>query len=85
MRIRLTQPDALDSLMEFLKSRPDAIVEQIDDDELEVSLLGSYNHDAMRLQLYLRVRAWEAAHRPLRPSNELDAWPASCAKLISGE
>ena len=33
------------------------------DDEVEVSLVGSYNADAMRMELYLRVRAWEAGRR----------------------
>jgi hypothetical protein len=28
-----------------------------------VSLLGSYREDAMRLALYLRLRAWEAGQR----------------------
>jgi hypothetical protein len=32
-------------------------------DEVEVSLVGSYNADAMRMELYLRVRAWEAGRR----------------------
>ena len=31
--------------------------------EVRVSLLGSYRDDAMRLELYLRLRAWEAAQR----------------------
>ena len=28
-----------------------------------MSLLGSYNLEAMRMAIYLRVRAWEAAQR----------------------
>jgi hypothetical protein len=31
--------------------------------EVSLSLLGSYASDAMRIELYLRVRAWEAAQR----------------------
>jgi hypothetical protein len=31
--------------------------------EVDVSLLGSYNADAMNIELYLRVRAWEAGRR----------------------
>jgi len=31
--------------------------------EVSLSLLGSYASDAMRMELYLRVRAWEAAQR----------------------
>jgi len=30
---------------------------------LEVSLLGSRNTEAMRMELYLRVRAWEAGRQ----------------------
>jgi hypothetical protein len=46
--------------IEFLRLRLDAVAEQVSDDEVEVSLVGSYNADAMRMELYLRVRAWEA-------------------------
>ncbi|HET7354714.1 MAG TPA: hypothetical protein VFJ11_11800 [Gaiellaceae bacterium] len=38
------------------------MVEQLSDDEIEVTLLGSYQEDALRMELYLRLRAWEAAH-----------------------
>jgi hypothetical protein len=63
MRIRLSSPDLLDELLEFLRAEPSAVVEQISDDEVEVSLLGSYQQDALRMQLELRLRAWEATHR----------------------
>jgi hypothetical protein len=63
MRIRLSSTDLLDELLEFLRAEPSAVVEQLSDDEVEVSLLGSYQEDALRMQLYLRLRAWEAAHR----------------------
>jgi hypothetical protein len=62
MRIRLSSADMLDELLEFLRAEPSAVVEQVSDDEVEVSLLGSYQEDALRMELYLRVRAWEAAH-----------------------
>jgi hypothetical protein len=39
------------------------LAEEVSDDEVVVSLLGSYNSDAMRMELYLRVRAWEAGRR----------------------
>ena len=48
-------------MLELLESRFDAIVERVNDHELHVSLLGSYTHDAVRMELYLRIRAWEAA------------------------
>lgn len=63
MRIRLSAADMLDELLEFLRAEPSALVEQVSDDEVEVSLLGSYHEDALRMELYLRLRAWEAAHR----------------------
>lgn len=63
MRVRISDPAQLDELIEFLRTEPNAIVEPISDHEVEVSLLGSYQADAMRMQLYLRLRAWEAAHR----------------------
>jgi len=62
MRIRLSSADLLDELLEFLRAEPSAVVEQVSDDEVEVSLLGSYQEDALRMELYLRLRAWEAAH-----------------------
>lgn len=63
MRIRLSSPDLLDELLAFLALDPDAVFEQLSDDEVEVQLVGSYNEDALRMELDLRLRAWEAAHR----------------------
>ena len=61
MRIRLNDPSLLPELVEFLEARTDAVVTTIADDEVEVTLLGSFGGDAMRMELYLRIRAWEAA------------------------
>jgi hypothetical protein len=61
MRIRLNDPSLLPELVEFLRTRTDAVVTEVGDDEVEVTLLGSYAIDAMRMELYLRIRAWEAA------------------------
>jgi hypothetical protein len=63
MRIRVTDPALLPDLLEVLRSRIDAVATPVADDEIEVSLLGSFNRDAMRMELYLRVRAWEAGRR----------------------
>ncbi len=63
MRIRLSSAELMDELVEFLRAEPAAVVEQVTQDEIEVSLLGSYQEDALRMELYLRLRAWEAAHR----------------------
>jgi len=59
MRIRLANPSLLPDLVDFLGTRFDAVVTVIGEDELEVSILGSYAHDAMRMEMYLRIRAWE--------------------------
>ena len=61
MRIRLNDPTLLPELVEFLETRTDAVVTEVADDAVEVTLLGSYAPDAMRMELYLRIRAWEAA------------------------
>jgi hypothetical protein len=63
MRIHVNDPGVMPDLLEFFASRPDAVVTQVSDDELEVSLLGSFAHDAMRMELYLRIRLWEAKRR----------------------
>jgi hypothetical protein len=63
MRIRLSSADLLDELLDFLRAETSAVVEQVSDDEVEVSLLGSYKQDALRMQLELRLRAWETTHR----------------------
>lgn len=62
MRIRLSSAGLLDELLEFLQAEPSAVVEQVSDDEVEVTLLGSYQQDALRMQLELRLKAWEATH-----------------------
>jgi hypothetical protein len=40
----------------------DVVAEQVTEDEVRLSLLGSYGSEGMRMELYLHVRAWEAAH-----------------------
>jgi hypothetical protein len=61
MRVQVTNDAHLDRLIDSLRADPDAIVARLTDNELEVSLLGSYAADAMRMELYLRLRAWETA------------------------
>jgi hypothetical protein len=61
MRIRLNDASLLPELVEFLQTRTDAVVTEVAADEVEVTLLGSYALDAMRMELYLRIRAWETA------------------------
>jgi hypothetical protein len=61
MRIRLNDPSLLPELIEFLETRTDAVVTEVGADEVEVTLLGSYAIEALRMELYLCIRAWEAA------------------------
>ncbi len=62
--LRVSDPGMRDVLIADLRSRPDLVVGPGgDEDTVEVSLLGSYNLEAMRLAIDLRVRAWEAAQR----------------------
>jgi len=62
LRIRISSAELIAELLGSLQAEPGAVVQQISDDEAEVMLLGSYQADALRMKLYLRVRAWEAAH-----------------------
>ena len=63
MRLRVSDPALVPELLEFLHSRLDVVAEQVTENEVDLSLLGSYAEDAMRMELYLRVRAWEAGRR----------------------
>ena len=63
MRLRVSNPALVPDLLEFLRSRTDVVAEEVSVDEVDVSLVGSYNADAMHMELYLRVRAWEAGRR----------------------
>ncbi len=54
----------LDELLSFLATEGNVTARRISRDELEVSLLGSYREDAMRREIYRRLRAWQAGARP---------------------
>jgi hypothetical protein len=73
MRVCVTDPAALPDLTTFLASWTDTTAEQIADGTLEVTLLGSHHLDAMRMQLYLRIRTWEALRRDTGAMVEIDA------------
>ena len=62
MRLRLSNPTLLPELIGFLDSRADMVTRRVADNEIEVSLLGSYGRDGERMTLELLLRAWEAAH-----------------------
>ena len=61
--VRTNSSAATRLLLAFLSSTSDIAVEPVESCEVRVSLLGSYREDAMRLALYLRLRAWEAGQR----------------------
>jgi predicted thioesterase len=63
MRITIEDSDLLEDLARYLDEGRDTVVMVVDDRHLEVGLLGSMNDSAMRLELELRVRAWQAARR----------------------
>jgi hypothetical protein len=62
-QLRLSNSDYLEPLIEDLRRRGDVVVGAIDDDTIEVSMLGSYGLESMRLAIYLHIRAWEAVQR----------------------
>jgi hypothetical protein len=59
--VRISDPDLLATLVSDLNDRADIVATVLDDDLVNVSILGSYNGDALRVATYLRIRAWEAA------------------------
>jgi hypothetical protein len=61
MRLHLSDSALVPDLVDYLESVPDVVVEVLSDEDVEVALLGSYALDAMRMELTLRIRAWEAA------------------------
>jgi hypothetical protein len=61
--VRTNSSAATRLLLAYLSAATDIAVESVGEREVRVSLLGSYREDAMRLALYLRLRAWEAGQR----------------------
>jgi hypothetical protein len=51
----------MEDLLRFLGERADCIFERVSEHELDVSLLGSRRTDARRMEVELRLRAWQAA------------------------
>ena len=65
LRIRLTDPALVPSLLEFLTGSVNCVAKQVGPREIDVSLLGSYDSEIHDLTVDLLVRAWEAAHPDL--------------------
>jgi len=51
MRLSVSNPALIPDLLEFLRSRVDVVAEEVSDNEVDVSLVGSYNADAMNIEL----------------------------------
>jgi len=62
-QVRISHADLLGALVDDLRQRPDTVVAVTGPNTIEVSLLGSYHVEAMKLAVDLRLRAWEAAQR----------------------
>jgi hypothetical protein len=71
MRVRVSDPVLVPELLEFLQSSRDVVAHRVSEDEADISLIGSYAVDAMRMELELRIRAWESARSSRGASVEL--------------
>ena len=60
MRIRLSDRRRVHQLVLFLSLDPNAVVNVLNEDELEVSFLGSLNIWAQQRETELRLRTWMA-------------------------
>jgi hypothetical protein len=61
--IHISDESLLDLLLEDLNARSEVVATTVARDKIRLSIMGSYNIDAMRLATLLRIRAWEAAQR----------------------
>jgi hypothetical protein len=62
VRVRISEPEFLPDLVEFLQARAELVVEQSREDEIEAALIGSYNEEAQGMVIELLVLAWQGAH-----------------------
>ena len=60
LRIRLDDPTDVPRLIDFLKGTVNCVAKPVGDDEVELSLLGSYDVETHDLAVGLLIRAWEA-------------------------
>ena len=56
----MTNSRLLPGLADSLAASTDAIVQRLNEKELEVGLLGSRDPEAMRREVEQRIRSWEA-------------------------
>jgi hypothetical protein len=61
--IRLDSASAAMALLAYLRQQEDVWVERLGPERLRVNLVGSYGYEGMRMELELRLRAWQEAER----------------------
>jgi hypothetical protein len=62
-QVRISDGALLEALVDDLRQRPDVVLGVTGPNTIEISLLGSYDAEAMELAVELRLRAWEAGQR----------------------
>jgi hypothetical protein len=62
MKIHVSDPTLVPSLLAFLQERVHVIADQVGPNEIEVSLLGSMNTAKRRLELDLMLQLWRSAN-----------------------
>jgi hypothetical protein len=68
MRIAINDPELVPSLLAFLRERVHLNADRLGPLEVEVSQLGSMNHEARRIELDLLLQVWRASHEHARTS-----------------
>jgi hypothetical protein len=66
MRISVSDPQLVPSLLDFLRARVHVTAAQVGPAEIEISQLGSMNAEARRLELDLLLQLWRASHQHAR-------------------
>ena len=61
--IRISNESMLELLLADLTASSDVVAQIVPPDKIELSIMGSFNSDAMRMVTLLRIRGWEAAQR----------------------
>ncbi len=62
MRIQLSDPHLVPSLLAFLREHVHVSAENVGPQEIEVSQLGSLNAAGRRLELDLLLQVWRSSH-----------------------
>lgn len=62
MRVRLSDPQRLGQLVDYLAFDQTVVVTPLSDHEIEVAFIGSLSQTGQVMETELRLRAWLAAH-----------------------